>query len=382
MSKKSKTVIVLGSFNRSNGITTFVKRNYSWLKGHGWNFRFINIASADPARELSEIGPYREVSQLKLGVGRHISELRQAIREERAHGDYIHMHLDSLHNFLPLIFAKRAGFKRVIVHSHNDQRGQYGKAKELFQKIGMHLVGHCATDYLACSQFAGDFFYLPSIQQSSRFRVLVNGIPLEKFAYQADMEKIIRSAFNLGDSFVVGHVGRFLPQKNQQFLLQAFARFIPDHPDAKLMLIGAGRDMKKAEKLADRLRITDSVIFTGYVNNVSDLQNAFDVFALPSFYEGLSLSLLENQANGIPCLVSENQSPDSFIAHQTRKLSIAGEDAIERWRSALEQAYQEKQAGIISKDQLSWQNIETLKAHKMDADDTAEGLLKLYNSFK
>lgn len=371
---KNEQVVILGSFNTNNGITSFVKQNYSQLKKQGWQFHFINIANAKPARELASLGNYSEVKQLKLGPVKHVLDLARVLRRNRKFSSVIHMHLDSLHNFLPLLIAKFVGYKRIIVHSHSDQRGQYSWKKEVAQKMGMKICAHTATDFIACSQNAADFFYPKNIQQNDSFKIILNSAALNKFQYTEDANLKSRAEFNISKTtVVVGHCGRFNRQKNHSFVLRSFAKFHQMVPDSKLVLVGNGEDFVKIKDLAQKLGIGKNTIFTGYIDNVAEVQNMFDIFILPSLYEGLSLSLLENSANGTQCLLSDQQTKESYFLDSTYKLSIK-DGAEQTWADKMFELVQQD----LDKKLQSVKNIEQLEEMGFSEKKSVASLIELY----
>lgn len=370
----NKTITVVGIFNENNGITTFVKRNYGRLVAQGYKFIFVNISNARPARDLADLGEYHEATQFgKFRLWRHISDLKHIYAQVRRQSDIIHIHLDSLHNWLPISLAKKAGFKRIIIHSHSDLRGRYGRIKQLMQNHGMKVAARDATDYIACSQYAADFFYSQKTQQDPRFKVIINGIDLDQFAYDSRANEEIRQRYHIRpDDFVVGHTGRFLPQKNQAFLIRAFKEFSRHNPQAKLVLVGNGDQLPQAKKLVSLLHLDERVIFTGYVQDAAAVENIFDLFAFPSLYEGLSQALLENQAKGTPCLVSDRQSPESFWAHETFKLSLKNTSS---WCAQMEKFSRQSES---SRARASAANRQLLADRGMTLAHTAQALEDLY----
>ena len=137
--------------------------------------------------------------------------------------------------------------------------------------------------------------------------MLKNGIAAEKYIYNAATRAKIRTEYNISDStYVIGHVGRFTFAKNHAFLLDVFMKIHQIEPDSKLMLIGKGELEDDVRKKVRDLQLESSVIFVGQVKNVFDYLQAMDTFIFPSVFEGLGISLVEAQAAGLPCIVSEN----------------------------------------------------------------------------
>ncbi|KRL02140.1 glycosyltransferase [Liquorilactobacillus capillatus] len=377
---ESKTIIVLGSFNTNNGITTFVKNNYASLKKDGFKFEFINIANSAPATELAELGDYIQVVQLKLGLLKHINGLKQALKDACQRSTTIHMHLDSLHNFIPLVLAKIVGFKRIIIHAHSDQRGQYSLLKTTAHRLGMCITGMLATDYLACSQNAADFFYSHKVQQRSTFKIIINGVELDSFKYNREKSLLVRKKLKIPESSVViGHCGRFARQKNHPFLIKTFKIFHDKYPHSILILVGNGEHFERIQQMVASLGLQNNVRFLGYIDNVAEIQNAFDIFAFPSLYEGLSLSLVENLANGTECLISENQSPESFLAPTAHKMPISTKISANKWAEKM-LSFDGLLAHKSSKEINSQKNIKILRTKGFDKETTVASLRKIYEN--
>lgn len=161
-----------------------------------------------------------------------------------------------------------------------------------------------ANRYLACSQLAAVWMYGKDLADSGKVTVINNAIDLSKYAFHPEKRKTLRKALGLGDEFVVGHVGRFMFQKNHAFLLDAFAAALKKKPHMVLLLIGDGTLRPKMEEKVQQLGIGAQVKFLGLRSDVQDLYNAMDLFVLPSHYEGLPVVGVEAQANGLSCLFS------------------------------------------------------------------------------
>lgn len=134
---------------------------------------------------------------------------------------------------------------------------------------------------------------------------------------------------------MIGTVGRLSKEKNHRLLIDSLPEILIRHPDAVLMLVGDGALHNDLEDQARQLGVNNSVLFVGSQKDVQAYLSAFDVFAFPSLYEGLSLSLLEAQFNGLPCVVSDGVSREAFISTNLRVVSLDDEPA---WSSAISDA--------------------------------------------
>ncbi len=174
-------------------------------------------------------------------------------------------------------------------------------------KLDKWLIGIFATDFIACSQEAAEWLF-PE-KSVKKAIILKNGLDTDSFKYNHQKRYEIRKKYGLADSqYVIGHIGRFVAQKNHIFLLNTFAEVLKTDPSARLMLLGSGILEKEIRNAASDLDIEQQVIFAGQIENVQDYMSAMDVLALPSLFEGLGMVNIEAQANGLYCVVSDRVS--------------------------------------------------------------------------
>ena len=152
--------------------------------------------------------------------------------------------------------------------------------------------------------------------------VIPNAIDIASFAFDPLVRERIRKELSIEGKTVIGHVGRFCYQKNQEFLLRIFNELQKNMPQAVLMLVGSGDDEAKIKQLADDMGIADKVLFLGVRKDVSNLYNAMDIFVLPSRFEGFGMVLLEAQASGLPCIASDKVSRFVNATGKVKWLSV------------------------------------------------------------
>ena len=185
------------------------------------------------------------------------------------------------------------------------------------------------TDRFACSRKAGEMLF-----GASPFTVLPNGVDTGAFA-RHDPEARARLREHLGvaeDEILLGHVGRFSAQKNHAGLLRIFAAALQRRPNARLLLLGQGPLEAETRALAQELGVADRVIFAGVRTNVQVFYHAMDAFLLPSLFEGLPVVLVEAQAAGLPCFVSDTIDRGAAFADGVHFLPLGDTDA---WAAAL-----------------------------------------------
>lgn len=149
--------------------------------------------------------------------------------------------------------------------------------------------------------------------QSDRYHTISNGIEVSACEVDEVLHERAKRHFGWCGRLVVGHVGRFVSQKNDRFLLKTFSVFHKRHPEAWLVLVGAGPLEKEVRRQVDELGLVDDVVFFGLTDDVPAVLSSFDLFVFPSVYEGLGVAIIEAQAAGIPALVSDAVPSQAFF---------------------------------------------------------------------
>ena len=183
------------------------------------------------------------------------------------------------------------------------------------------------THLFMCGEESGKWLY--GEKNKSRFIMLNNAIDAASYTYDLSKREELRRQLGLADELVIGHVGRFNPQKNHPFLLDIFAALLRKEPNAVLLLVGGGEDMLKIQAKAHALGIAEHVRFLGVRSDVADLMQAMDVFVFPSLYEGLGLVLIEAQAAGLPCVVSDTIPREAYLTDLVTAEKLSS--SVEAW---------------------------------------------------
>lgn len=225
--------------------------------------------------------------------------------------EVLHINSDSAYIAAAYIYAaKRAGLGNIYVHSHctkiDDNNVLRRVLKTILHKICMPYVCTNTKKFLACSKLAGEWMFGKKCVESENYFTIYNGVEVEKYLFDDRTRNIYRSRLNVEDKLVLGNIGRFSFQKNHEFLIDVFAEFQRKYQDSVLLLVGSGELEGILRKKVEQYGIQEKVMFLGIRDDVPSLLNAMDVMVMPSFFEGLPVTLVEAQMASLACVLSEN----------------------------------------------------------------------------
>ncbi|ARA87300.1 glycosyltransferase family 1 protein [Bacillus paralicheniformis] len=272
----------------------------------------------------------------------YIKNIRRILVEK---GPYaaVHAHTDFQTGFAALA-AKLAGVPVRVCHSHNTAWKPNPRFWDTWQLLAFRrLIFSSATALCACGKDAGRFLFGGKKMGENAVHLLQNGIELDRFKEANGVSKTdAKKSFGIKeDALVIGHVGRFFEQKNHAFLLGLAAHFKKSGTPFQAVFAGDGPLRRQMEEKAAALGVKDDILFLGVVEDIPALMQTFDVFAMPSLFEGLPLVLVEAQASGLPCIVSDHitEETDLGLGLLTRLSLNAG---FERWAEDISRAAQAK----------------------------------------
>lgn len=208
-----------------------------------------------------------------------------------------------------LKIAKKCHIKTRIIHSHVGRNESF--LYNFLKRIKSYHVIIYATHYLACSSLAAKWLFQKKYQESI---ILKNGIDPKLFKYNEQIRNSIKEKYALDEkTFVIGTVARMSKEKNQIFLLHVLKKIQKEKQNVQLIFVGDGPLMEEIKEKTKELGLKDNVIFTGNVKDPEIYYSSFDLFVLPSLYEGLPLSLVEAQYNGLTSFCSNTISKEVDI---------------------------------------------------------------------
>lgn len=280
--------------------------------------------------KFDELGiPVHYIIQRKKNPKKHFNEIQKIMQDGKF--DIVHCH-DQNWSIIYLKMAERMGVPVRIAHSHLTVQTS-DRIKIAISNLFTASLKKTATGYFACGKAAGAYMWGNEIANCSKLYVMRNAVDAQTFQFNKNIRAEYRKKLGLENRTVIGHIGRFNEQKNHSFLIEIFKAYLTLDPTAVLVLIGIGELESKIRNLVNQSEIQNNVIFLGQRNDVRELYNTFDVFLLPSLYEGLPVVGVEAQANGLPCLFSDTISDEVIILPDTKVLKLS--DSVQIWAETI-----------------------------------------------
>lgn len=313
----------------TNGATVFEYRISDFLRDEDIYFDYLvtEQASDEELIRYKEMGSVVYRLPIDNDHGLIVRELKINLQYfrffKKHHYDIVYADTENSLRSVHLFMARLAGIKVRVVHSHNTGLQTFSKKSRFIARFMRFFFNFSATHYFACSDMAAEWLFPKKVYKQKRYTLLTNGVDLEKFEFNLEIRKNIRTKYQIAeDETVIGNVGRFMPQKNHGFLLEIFGEVLKIRKKAKLFLIGTGPLMGEIQEKALELGIADKVIFVGNIPDTNDYLQAMDVFVMPSLFEGLPITGIEAQANGLPCIFADSITRELEITNQAEYCSL------------------------------------------------------------
>jgi len=317
---------VVGALNRG-GAESMIMNLYRNINRDKIHFDFVVHSSEKGAfdDEVSSLGG--KIYKCPRFNGVNILQYKKWWQDFLAtHSEYriLHSHIRSCASlYLPI--AKSQGI-RTIVHSHNTSNGK--GIRSLAKRVLQYPLRHQADYLMSCSKKAGEWLFGKKAAESNKYKFLPNAIEVDKYAFNPAIRNQYRKLFDINDKVVFGHVGRFYESKNHGFLLEVFSEVQRNNPNTALFLVGDGPLRNEIENKINKLNLKGSVYLLGVRNDVHNVLQAIDVFLFPSIWEGFPVAVIEAQAAGLPCIISDRITAEVALTELIYRLPI---DSINQW---------------------------------------------------
>ncbi len=331
-----KKILISGMSFNTGGVETYIMSMFRALDKQSFHCDFINDQKRDDIAFQDEI-----VSSGSRIIHLHgKSQWKKFMKEHTGEYDAIIFNIIAPFFHQIRVCCRYGGFRAVIVHSHNGSVDVPAFMKPFIpfaMKYERAKLSALPITRWACSEKAAEWMF----GKDKDYVFVKNGINTKKFRYDDSVRTAIRRELNLkaGD-FCIGHIGRFDPQKNHEYLIRIFHEFSKSDKDAKLLLAGPMLNVHITEKVKAYIKdndLEDRVLLLGERKDSDRLYQAMDVFVLPSLYEGLPIVGIEAQTAGLPCLFSDTISDQVSVLDTNRFLPIT-DSSIADWCRALHDA--------------------------------------------
>lgn len=319
MSKPIRILQVFGALNRG-GSETAVMTLYRNIDKNKVQFDFVIHTDKKCDYEEEIIGMGGKIYRFsRLKISNYLKYQKEWEDFLESHPEYrvIHGHYFSISSVYFKIAKK---YKLIcIAHAHTSRvKG----LKSIPMKLITYPLRYLADYLFACSYEAGVWLYGKKATDRNTFKIIRNSIDTEKFIYSLEDYNNGKKKLDLLNNFVIGHIGRFNKAKNHSYIIDVFEEVNKIYSNAVLLLVGDGPLKAQIEKKVTNLGLQDKVFFLGVRSDIPDLLKAMDVFIFPSIYEGLPVTLIEAQASGLKCIVSDRITKEVKVTNLIEYKSI------------------------------------------------------------
>lgn len=316
---------IVPSLASDSGITRFVLNMNRYIDRDHFHFDFFHHSSESGRLIFSnslddelkaEGSSVYVVSHGKTSPFEFAREATATLGEVACKYDIAHCHVPN-NAFITLRACQHSGVGVRIIHSHLNTSSD--NAVHRLRNAPLIALGkRFANAYSACSDEAGRYLF-----GNSPFELINNGICLDDYAYSVNDREALRAELGISENApVIGCVGRFVKQKNYSFAIDVFASYVKEVPEVRMVILGGGEERLAVEDKIASLGLSDKIILPGIRSDVARFYSLFDVFFMPSLYEGLPISAVEAQAAGLPCVFSTNVPSESDVVGNSRFVDL------------------------------------------------------------
>lgn len=365
MKEPIRILQILNSLS-TGGAETFVMNLYRNINRDKIQFDFL-LRSTNNSQDLEDevVSLGGKIYYTAPFPKKFFKNYRQVREFFKNHEEYkiIHLHANSLLYITPFIVAKKEIVTGRILHSHSTRTADNSLYKYLHY-FNRFFVKKLGTHFFACSDEAGKWMF-----KDNEFHIINNAIDTKKYCYNENICPGIRTKLGLEEAFIIGHVGRFVYAKNHSFLIDIFKEIYKRDKSSRLLLIGSGELENETKNKVNMMGLSDKVIFMGNRQDVPELLQVMDVFVFPSHFEGLPIALIEAQASGLICFVSDKVSDKAKITELLEFVPL--NESANEWAMKI----------INSKGKFPKANMfKNICENNFDISDNAVKMEKLYSS--
>lgn len=360
------------SYMSRGGIETMLMNYYRNIDRSKVQFDFLCNAPFEGAydEEIRQMGGriFRSPGYSPLKRFAYKRFMRQLFAE---HPEYkiVEAHNDGVGAFT-LEAAKKAGVPVRIYHAHST--GFPHDFKFPIKYYCKLMLRSWCNKHFACGDDAAAYFFGDEIRKNGDYSLICNAIDLDKFKFDPELRNSIRRKYDLENRFVIGHVGRFATVKNHLRMVDIIKELKTRNHNVALMLVGTGELMDSVKQKVMEEGLSESVVFVGEVAEPHLFYQAFDLFLMPSLYEGLPLTGVEAQASGLPAIFSKTVPPEIDLTGHCEFIDLSEPDSV--WAGRI--------AEIMSAGEIRYDNYDILTSKNYNIKVEAGKLQNMYLSLQ
>ncbi len=321
-------ILHIGFSQNPGGVENIVMNYYRHIDRKTFQFDFLDMYGEGLAfsEEIHSLGgKIYEVPNYK----RHPFAAAKGLYKllSRINYDFVHIHMQSAANLLPILTSLKHGKEIVICHSHSSSTPK-GRIRKLLNAINIKYLRKLPVKKWACGECAGQWMWGDKFDKRN---IIPNAIEYQKFEFNKELRARKRKECGFCfDEKIIGFVGRFGDEKNTFFLLEILEELNKRYGNYKLMTVGGNDLYEEFLKEVERKGLEQTYFSAGIQKNTAEWYQAMDAFLLPSFFEGFPVVAVEAQISGVPCFLSDRISREIAISSEITFLPIEKECKI-RW---------------------------------------------------
>ncbi len=314
-------VLQIADISCGSGVANFVMNNYRLMNHDEIVYDFViwrEEIGPTFRKEIEEKGgKIYPVASYRKHPWKQYRQIKKLIKQNGY--QVLHAH-ESVVSAIALLAAKRCNVKVRVCHSHSTSMSNI--LKNTITRLASWFIGRSATELCACSEEAALFLFPHRKVLKGQYHLIPNAISIPECKFVEEIRNETRRELGIVNSKIIGHIGRFAVEKNHQWLLKILSELVSEDKSWKLMLIGDGELRIQIETQAEVLQIRDHILFLGFKEKAYRYLNAMDVLVFPSLFEGMPITLIEAQCNGLPCVISDTINSKIAITPLVTSLSL------------------------------------------------------------
>ena len=328
MNNKIKVLHVYRSMNRG-GSETFIMNVYRNINRSKIQFDFLCTTNEKGLYDFEiENLEGRILHYDSFSSKNPIKVIKDTKKIIEKYGPYDAIHIPlQFYSGIYCIAAKKCNIKKIIVHSHSAGDKKVNFFRLIYMKLMRMVINKYSNIKLACGKDASNYLF----GTTDNVKIIYNGIDLEKFRNINDIElQKLKEKYKINSEMIIGHVGRFADVKNHKFFIQIAKALKERKIRFKIVFVGDGPNFDTIKTIVNENDLDDYFVFTGSQENTSLYYSMFNVFVMPSFYEGFPISVLEALATGVPCVLSNTITNEVNIIDNSCSF-VDLNDQIDKW---------------------------------------------------